>query len=168
MTSKADFTNSNLKDALLRVSLIATTEESFKREMKALRQGPPIPLDSDLRKVNAYIDPADGILKVNGRLEYAPLAESARHPLIISPDHHFASLSTNQAHVDAHHAGVEHTHTTIRTKYYLLRGRRAVRKVIARCANNFILGCHHPHLPPNIKNAFHGASRKHWEQAQFI
>jgi hypothetical protein len=34
--------------------------------------------------------------------------------------------------------------------------------------NNFILGCHHPHLPPNVEDAFHGASRKHWEQAQFI
>jgi hypothetical protein len=85
--SKAEFTNSDLKDAL-RVCLITAAEESFQREMKALRQGAPIPRDSDLRKVNPYIDPADGILKVNGRLEHAPLAESARHPVIISPDHY--------------------------------------------------------------------------------
>jgi hypothetical protein len=34
--------------------------------------------------------------------------------------------------------------------------------------NHFILGCHHPHLPPNVEDAFPCASRKHWEQAQFI
>jgi hypothetical protein len=132
--SKTELTNSNLEDAL-RVCLITAAEESFQREMKALRQGAPIPRDSDLRKVNPYIDPADGILKVNGRLEHAPLTESARHPVIISPDHRLAGLIINQAHVDAHHAGVEHTLATIRTKYYLLRGRRAVRKIIARCAS---------------------------------
>jgi hypothetical protein len=53
--SKTELTNSNLEDAL-RVCLITAAEESFQREMKALRQGAPIPRDSDLRKVNPYID----------------------------------------------------------------------------------------------------------------
>jgi hypothetical protein len=141
--SKAEFNNSDLKDAL-RVCLIKAAEESFQREMKALWQGAPSPRDSDLKKADPYIDPADGILKVNGRLEYAPLAESARHPVIISPDHHLASLSINQANVDAHHAGGDHTLATIRTKYYLLRGRRAVPKVIARCAS-----CHFNNSMPS-------------------
>ena len=132
--SKAECTNSDLKNAL-RVCLITAAEESFQREMKALRQGAPIPRDFDLRKVNPYIDPTDGILKVNGRLEHAPLTENARHSIILSPDHRLTSLIINQAHIDAHHAGVEHTLASIRTNYYLLRGRRAVRKIIARCAS---------------------------------
>jgi hypothetical protein len=84
--------------------------------VKPSRQGAPIPRDSDLRKVNPYFDPADGIHEVNGRLEHAPLAESARHPVIISPDHHLATLIINQAHVDAHHAGVENMNAKIQTK----------------------------------------------------
>jgi hypothetical protein len=129
--SEAKFTDVDLKYAL-RLCLVMAAEESFQREIKALRQRAPIPRDSVLRNVNPYIDPADDILKVNGRLEHTPLAESARHPVIISPDHHLASLIINQAHVNAQHAGMEYKITKIRTKYYLLRRRRAVRKVIAR------------------------------------
>ena len=65
--SKAECTHSDLKNAL-RVCLITAAEDSFQREMKALRQGASIPCDSDLGKVNPYIDPTDGILKVNGML----------------------------------------------------------------------------------------------------
>ena len=34
--------------------------------------------------------------------------------------------------------------------------------------NHFILGCHHPHVSPNVETAFDGLSRRHWQQSQFI
>jgi hypothetical protein len=34
--------------------------------------------------------------------------------------------------------------------------------------NHFILGCHHPHAPPDVETSFDGLSRRHWKQGQFI
>lgn len=34
--------------------------------------------------------------------------------------------------------------------------------------NHFVLGCHHPHVPPNVETEFGGLSRRRWRQAQFI
>jgi ribonuclease HI len=53
-------------DEAMRVCLITAAEESFPREFKAIRTGKKLPNDSVLRNVSPYIDPADGLLKVDG------------------------------------------------------------------------------------------------------
>jgi len=92
-----------------------------------------IPRDSTLRNVNPYIDTVDKLLKFNGRLEHAYLPERTKHPIILAPDHLLTALIIAEAHVDAHHSGVEHTLAIIRTKYYLPKGRRSIKRAIARC-----------------------------------
>ncbi|KAI9555947.1 hypothetical protein GHT06_018489 [Daphnia sinensis] len=34
--------------------------------------------------------------------------------------------------------------------------------------NHFILGCHHPHYPPDVEEAFCGLTRRRYRQSQFI
>ena len=34
--------------------------------------------------------------------------------------------------------------------------------------NHFILGCHHPHYPPEVEEAFCGLTRRRYRQSQFI
>jgi hypothetical protein len=144
-----NLTSAEMKEAL-RISLIVAAEEAFPREIKALRQGKKIPRDSTLRNVNPYIDTVDNLLKVNGLLEHADLPERTKHPIILAPDHPLTALTITEAHVDAHHTGVEHTLAIIRTKYYLPKGRRSIRRAFFRC-EKFRQNCSRP-SPPIMAN----------------
>ena len=130
--SDESLTVTELEEAL-KVCLITAAEEAFPREIKALRQGKKLPRDSVLRNVTPFIDPVDGLLKVDGRLAHAELPEQTRHPIILAPDHRLTRLIIADAHHSIHHAGVEHTLATVRTRYYLPQGRRAIRRAIVAC-----------------------------------
>lgn len=125
-------TDDELKQAM-RTCIIVATEEAFPREIIALRSGKLIPRDSVLRNVSPYIDPADGLMKVDGRLKHAKLPQHARQPVILPSDHRLTSLIIADAHNEINHAGVEHTLSIVRRKYYLTKGRRSIRKTLARC-----------------------------------
>jgi hypothetical protein len=56
-----------------RLCLAISQEEAFPRESDALAKGALIPRNSILKRVGPYIDPADGLLKVDGRLQHAEL-----------------------------------------------------------------------------------------------
>lgn len=114
-------TEDELKQAI-RTCIVVATEEAFLREVSALRRGKPIPRDSALQNVNPYIDPADGLMKVDGRLEHAELPEHSRHPIILAADHRLTSLIIADAHDQINHAGVEHTLSVVRRRYYLTQG----------------------------------------------
>ena len=120
-------------DEAMRVCLITAAEESFPREFKALRTGKKLPNDSVLRNVSPYIDPADGLLKVDGRLEHAELPEYTRHPIILAPDHRLTTLIIADAHDKIFHGGVEHTLACVRERFYLPQGRRAIRRTVGQC-----------------------------------
>ena len=125
-------TDDELKQAMRRCIIVAT-EEAFPEEIIALRSAKQIPRDSVLRNVSPFIDPADGLMKVDGRLKHAKLPQHARQPVILPSDHRLTSLIIDDAHNEINHAGVEHTLAIVRRKYYLTKGRRSVRKTLARC-----------------------------------
>jgi hypothetical protein len=125
-------TDDELKQAMP-TCIIVSTEEAFPEEIIALRSGKQIPRDSVLRNVSRFIDPADGLMKVDGRLKHAKLPQHARQPVIIPSDHRLTSLIIADAHNEINHAGVEHTLSIVRRKYFLTKGRRSVRKTLARC-----------------------------------
>jgi hypothetical protein len=84
-------TDDELKQAM-RTCIIVAAEEAFPEEIIALRSGKLIPKDSVLRNVSPYIDPADGLMKVDGRLKHAKLPQHARQPVILPSDHPLTSL----------------------------------------------------------------------------
>lgn len=116
-----------------RICVMFSQEESFPRKRKALLKGAVIPRDSTLRRVGPYVCENDDLLKVDGRLEHAELPARTRHPIIIATDHPLAKLIINDRHLKIHHAGVEHTLSVVREQFYLLQGRRAIRRTLARC-----------------------------------
>ncbi len=109
---KLPITDDELKQAIH----TCITEEAFTEEIIALRSGKQIP----------FIDPADGLLKVDGRLKHAKLPKHARQPVILPSDHYLTSLIVADAHNEINHAGVEHTLSIVRRKYYFTKGRRFV------------------------------------------
>ena len=105
-------------------------QQAFPQEIKALSSSNPVSSDSNLGSLDPVIS-EDGILRVGGRLKKTTAAIE-KHPVII-PTGHVAELLIRELHERNAHAGVNHTLTLLRRKFYLPRGYKTVRDVIRRC-----------------------------------
>lgn len=74
-----------------------------------------------------------GIVRCGGRLSNADLTQTQKHPAILDTDHFVTTLIVKDSHERVKHNGVKSTLTQIRSKYWIVRGRQYVRKVIHRC-----------------------------------
>ena len=75
----------------------------------------------------------EGLLRVRGRLKYAIIEFSAKHPAILSCQHHLTNLLVRHHHIKCGHSGTFFTWTSIRQKYWILKGGAAVRRKLNQC-----------------------------------
>ena len=77
----------------------------------------------------------EGLLRADGRLRFArELPYDTRHPILLPKDHPVTKLIIVDAHKKrGHGTGVEHLLTELRSKYWVVKGRRAVRNVVETC-----------------------------------
>ena len=75
----------------------------------------------------------EGLLRVGGRLESATMDFSAKHPAILPCQHHLTNLLIRYHHVKCGHSENFLYWTSIRQKYWILKGRAAVRKELNQC-----------------------------------
>ena len=76
---------------------------------------------------------ADGIYRLKGRFSEANLTEDEKHPIIISRNSHFSKLVIIQAHAKVLHQGLNATLNEVRSKFWITRGRQAVKSITQRC-----------------------------------
>ena len=84
------------------------------------------------KQFNLFLDP-HGIWRCGGRLAEADVPYSAKHPVLLNRDHPLTTLIAWNAHIRVGHNGARDTLTEIRSRYWILRGRRGVRSIITRC-----------------------------------
>lgn len=77
-----------------------------------------------------YLDD-DGIIRQKGRLQCSQ--EHSRNVIVIPKDGHFSELLIHHVHQMVLHGGVQATLAQIRTKFWILQGRQAVKRVLNRC-----------------------------------
>ena len=75
----------------------------------------------------------EGVLRVGGRLENSLLHYQTKHPLLLPRDHHVSRLIIMDAHESVGHLGQEYVLACLRQKYWIVKGRTAVRKVLGSC-----------------------------------
>ena len=75
----------------------------------------------------------DGMLRVGRRLENAPLAYEPKHQLLLPHNHHNSKLLIMEHHKSVGHFGQEYVLSRLRHKYWIIKGRAAVRKVLGGC-----------------------------------
>ena len=75
----------------------------------------------------------DGVLCVGGRLRNAPITEDAKHPILLPKKHHVTDLIVRKYHEELAHAGREHVLASVRLKFWIIKGRVAVRRVLRDC-----------------------------------
>ena len=75
----------------------------------------------------------DGCLRCVGRLAHADLEPETINPIILPSDHELTKLIIRKCHERVHHCGVRATLTELRTRYWVLKGRQAVKKIVNGC-----------------------------------
>ncbi|XP_068670957.1 uncharacterized protein [Montipora foliosa] len=75
-----------------------------------------------------------GILRCGGRLKNAPIPFNARFPIFLPRSSHFTNLVINECHLKVLHNGVRETLTELRSCFWVVKGRQAVKTVIGKCS----------------------------------
>ena len=75
----------------------------------------------------------DGVWRCKGRLDNADLPYTTRHPALLYKHHHLTTLITQDAHERVKHNGVKETLMEIRMRYWIIKGRQFVKKVLHKC-----------------------------------
>ena len=90
--------------------------------------------DPTLVKLNPRND-SDGLMRMNGRLRHAvELPYDTRHPIILPKAHHVTRLIVTDVHESlGHGSGVELCLMLLRSRYWIVKGRKTVRSIIETC-----------------------------------
>ncbi|TGZ63070.1 hypothetical protein CRM22_007104 [Opisthorchis felineus] len=88
----------------------------------------PPRLPGQLRRLSQIIH--QGILRVGGRLRWAPVPFDRRHPVILRSQHFVAQLLFQPGHIRNGHVGTFRVLNALRKKYWVIKGQAVVRGVI--------------------------------------
>ena len=106
-----------------------TQSSAFQAEIRQLAIGGTNPMVKQLR---LFID-TDNIVRCEGRISQSTLPESAKRPILLPSKHRFTELVIREKHDVVHHDGIKETLNCVREKYWILRGREAVKRVVTKC-----------------------------------
>ena len=100
-------------------------ERSVKRLMKIA--------GASVSKLNPRIE--NGLLPAGGRIGRAPLPYELKHPVILPYKHHVTDLIISDHHQRMGHLGQESVLSSLRKKYWILKGRSTVRRMLNKCSD---------------------------------
>ncbi|CAB4006340.1 PREDICTED: uncharacterized protein LOC106817579 [Paramuricea clavata] len=75
----------------------------------------------------------NGTVRCKGRLSNSNLPYSAKYPILLETAHYLTTLIVRDCHERVMHGGVKATLTELRSKFWLVRGRNFVRKLLFNC-----------------------------------
>ncbi|CAG7724968.1 unnamed protein product [Allacma fusca] len=106
--------------------------EHFVKEYCEIASGKPINRKSAMFHLCPFSGD-DGLLRVGGRLRKSNLPLAQRKPVLLPANSHLTTLLIRFFHRRTLHGGVQLTLAAMRTKYWVLNGKKVVRKVIRSC-----------------------------------
>ena len=75
----------------------------------------------------------DNVLRCKGGINNASFNLGSKNPILLPNKSHFAELLICEIHDEVKHSGIRDTLTTIRERFWLIRGREAVKRIIKKC-----------------------------------
>ena len=105
--------------------------ESFVAKIEYLkeRKGKPPKLVHDF---DLFID-EEGVLRCKTCLQNAPVIDSNKRPILLPKRHHFTTLVIREIHDSVAHSGVRMTLSVVRERYWILRGKESVKRMVRNC-----------------------------------
>lgn len=109
---------------------------------------------------------SNGYIRVGGRLDAAPLAANARHPVLVPNESHLAFLLCTDAHVRSLHGGPLVMKAVLQSRYWIVGVQRLLKRCLFECVRCYRLKAKPPEpqmgeLPPSRFSevrAFHNTS----------
>ena len=83
-------------------------------------------------QLNLYLD-KEGILRCRTRIGKATISELSKTPILLPSKNWYSELLVYDCHEKVFHDGIGETLHILRQKYWVLRGREKVKRVIRRC-----------------------------------
>ena len=94
--------------------------------------------------------------RCGGRLKKANILYGQKYPILLLKHHPLTTLIMQYAHERTLHSGVKDTLTEVRSKYWLVKGRQFIRKIIYQCVVcRKLEGQHYRAAPPPPLPEFH-------------
>lgn len=137
-----DYKNKHKREESLSVTELNDVEEKcikyyqdlvYKTEIDDLKKMGKVKKRSPIVSLTPYLDEYD-LLRVGGRLTKSQLPEDSKHPIIIPSKQHITKLIVTEAHTKTFHGTILQTMTYIRSKYWIVGLRSAVKDVARKCA----------------------------------
>jgi hypothetical protein len=111
-------------DELMRLKNIGKSEQSPETTRTVKKT-------SSLYKLDVMV--INDVLRVGGRLERSTIPEDAKHKIILPSNHPVTTLIIQHYHQISGHSGREYVLALLRSRYWVIHGSRAVRKVLSSC-----------------------------------
>ena len=118
------------------LALLRTVQrDCFPEEFILLSTGKPVPAASRLLRLAPEFDAKVQLIRVGGRLRRCEsLEEDALHPIVLDPHHPITKLIIQDGDSRLMHPGPDRVVAELRRRFWILRGRQAVRKHQHGCA----------------------------------
>ena len=108
-------------------------EQNFLEEIQALKEGEHTKISSKLLKLNPFLD-NNGVLRMNSRLEnHQTYPDQIRRPVILPKETRITELIILQIHNSNAHGGPEVCLRETKLRYWLMGGRREIRRCLKNC-----------------------------------
>ena len=104
---------------------------TYHKEISSVLSKSP-PRTALVRQLCLFLDDA-GLIRRGGRIDNAPVTESAKFPLLLPPKDLFIELVIRDTHVHQLHGGVNSTLTALRNRYWIHAGRKHVKIEMSHC-----------------------------------
>ena len=105
---------------------------SFKTELEFLGRKTNRSMPQYVSQFGLYLD-NNRVLRCKGRLDKSGMEFGTRHPVLLPPKHPFVELIIRDVHERVKHNGIRDTLTTIRERFWIIRGRESVKRLIKGC-----------------------------------
>ena len=73
------------------------------------------------------------LLRCRGRINNFSLPQTSKNPILLPSSHHYVDLLIRHTHELVKHSAMTNTLTTLRERFWILKGRQAVKGVLKRC-----------------------------------
>ncbi|XP_058464968.1 uncharacterized protein LOC131438748 [Malaya genurostris] len=75
----------------------------------------------------------DGLIRLGGRLKYSAIPYDGRHQILLPERHHVTETLIRRLHEEHYHVGQGGLLAIVRERYWPLRAKSAIRRIISRC-----------------------------------
>lgn len=109
-----------------------TQEMYYCEELRCLSKNIQLEKKSKIRNLNPFMD-KNGLLRVGSRLQEAQLTYDRKNPILIPYKSSLTDLLMEEAHKRTLHGGPQLMLSYLRSKYWIVNARRAVKAYVHKC-----------------------------------